>query len=44
MEIKGSAAALRQIPSWSRLASGVACLLLLLGGVAVQPAVAGERD
>ena len=27
--------------SWGRLASGIACLLLLLGGVAVQPAVAG---
>lgn len=42
MEIEGSAAALVKRWSWGRLASGVVCLLLLLGGVAVQPAAAGE--
>ena len=41
MEIKGSAARQAQRWSWVRVASGVAGLLLLLGGVAVQPAVAG---
>ncbi len=42
MEIEGSAVALVKRWSWGRLASGVGCLLLLLGGAAVQPAVAGE--
>jgi len=41
MEIVGSAASQAQRRSWVRVASGVAGLLLLLGGVAVQPAVAG---
>jgi phospholipid transport system substrate-binding protein len=41
MEIKGFAVTQVQRWSWGRVASGVACLLLLLGGVAVQPAVAG---
>jgi phospholipid transport system substrate-binding protein len=42
MKIKGSAAALAKRWSWGGLASGIACLLLLLGGVTVQSAVAGE--
>jgi hypothetical protein len=42
MEIKGSAAALARRWGWGGLASGIACLLLLLGGVTVQSAVAGE--
>ena len=41
MEIIGSVATQAQRWSWVRVASGVAGLLLLLGGVAVQPAVAG---
>ena len=41
MEIKRSAVTQAQRWSWGRVASGMACLLLLLGGVAVQPAVAG---
>ena len=41
MEIKGSAVTRTQRWSWGTVASGVAGLLLLLGGVAVQPAVAG---
>ena len=41
MEIKGSAATQARRRSWVRVTSGVAGLLLLLGGVAVQPAVAG---
>ncbi len=41
MEIKGSAVRLAQRWSWGRATSGMACLLLLLGGVAIQPAVAG---
>ena len=41
MEIKGSAVAQEQRWSWGKAASGMACLLLLLGGVAVQSAVAG---
>jgi phospholipid transport system substrate-binding protein len=41
MESKGFAATQAQRWSWVKLVSGVAGLLLLLGGVAVQPAVAG---
>jgi len=41
MEIIGSAATQAQRWGWVKVVSGVACLLLLLGGVAVQPAVAG---
>jgi len=41
METEGSAVTQGQRWSWGGLASGIACLLLLLGGVAVQPAVAG---
>ena len=41
MEINGSAVTQAQRWSWGRVASGMAGLLLLLGGVAVQPAVAG---
>jgi hypothetical protein len=43
MEIKGSAVTQEQRWrwSWGRVVSGMACLLLLLGGVAVQSAVAG---
>jgi phospholipid transport system substrate-binding protein len=41
METQGSAVTQGQRWSWGGLASGIACLLLLLGGVAVQPAVAG---
>jgi len=41
MEIKGSAVTQEQRWSWGMGASGMACLLLLLGGVAIQPAVAG---
>ena len=41
MEIKRSAVTQGQRWSWGRVASGVACLLLLLGGLVVQPAVAG---
>jgi len=41
MEIEGSAVTQAQRWSWCRVASGMAGLLLLLGGVAVQPAVAG---
>ena len=41
MEIKGSAVTQELKWSWGRIASGMACLLLLLGGIAVQPAVAG---
>jgi phospholipid transport system substrate-binding protein len=42
MKIEGSAATLAKRWRWGRLASGVVCLLLLFGGVTVQPAVAGE--
>ncbi len=42
MEIEGAAAALAKRWSWVGLASGIACLLLLLGGVTAQSAVAGE--
>ena len=41
MESKGSVTTQSQRWSWVKVASGVAGLLLLLGGVAVQPAVAG---
>ncbi|MGH7183857.1 MAG: ABC transporter substrate-binding protein [Nitrospiraceae bacterium] len=41
MEIIGSAATQAQRWDWVKVVSGVAGLLLLLGGVAVQPAVAG---
>ena len=41
MEINGSAVIQAQRWSWGRVASGVAGLLLLLSGVATQPAVAG---
>lgn len=41
MESKGSAATPAQRWSWVKVVSGMAGLLLLLGGVAVQPAVAG---
>jgi phospholipid transport system substrate-binding protein len=41
METHGSAVTQGQRWSWGGLASGIACLLLLLGGVTVQPAVAG---
>jgi phospholipid transport system substrate-binding protein len=41
METQGSAVRQEQRWSWGGLASGIACLLLLLGGVAVQPAAAG---
>jgi phospholipid transport system substrate-binding protein len=41
MESKESAAIQAQRWSWVKVVSGVAGLLLLLGGVAVQPAVAG---
>ena len=41
MEIKGSAVTPAQRWSWGRVVSGMAGLLLLFGGVAVQPAVAG---
>ena len=41
MEIQGSAGRSAQGWSWARAASGMACLLLLLSVVAVQPAVAG---
>ena len=41
METQGSAVTQGQRWSWGSLASGIACLLLLLGGVAVQPAAAG---
>jgi len=41
MEIIGSAATQAQRWGWAKVVSGVAGLLLLLGGVAVQPAVAG---
>jgi phospholipid transport system substrate-binding protein len=41
METQGFAVTQGQRWSWGGLASGIACLLLLLGGVAVQPAVAG---
>jgi phospholipid transport system substrate-binding protein len=41
MEIVGSAATQAQRWNWVKVVSGVAGLLLLLGGVAVQPAVAG---
>ena len=41
MRIQGPAVAQAQGWSWGRVASGMAGLLLLLGGVAVQPAVAG---
>ena len=40
MEIQGAAVTREQRWHWGRVASGVVCLLLL-GGVAVQPAVAG---
>ena len=42
MEIQGSAVTQRQRWSWGGIMSGMACLLLLLGGVTVQSAVAGE--
>ena len=41
MEITRSAVRPAQRRSWGRVVSGMAGLLLLLGGVAVQPAVAG---
>ena len=41
MESKGSAATHAQRRSWVKVVSGVAGLLLLLGGVAAQPAMAG---
>lgn len=41
MEIERSAGTQAQRWSWGRVASGVAGLLLLLSGVAIQPAVAG---
>ena len=41
MEIQRSAVTQGQGRSWSGVVSGMAGLLLLLGGVAVQPAVAG---
>ena len=41
MEIKESAVQPAQRQSWGRVVSGMAGLLLLLSGVAVQPAVAG---
>ena len=41
METQGSAVTQGQRWSWGGLASGIACLLLLLGGVTVQSAVAG---
>jgi phospholipid transport system substrate-binding protein len=43
MEIKGSVVTQKQRWNWGlgRVASGMACLLLLLGGVDVQPVVAG---
>lgn len=40
MEIKGSMCSQKQRRSWGRIASGMACLLLL-GVVAIQPAMAG---
>ena len=42
METQGSAMTQGQRWSWGGLASGIACLLLLLGGVTVQSAVAGS--
>jgi phospholipid transport system substrate-binding protein len=41
MEIQGSAVTQGQRWSWGGLASGTVCLLLLLGGITVQSAVAG---
>ena len=41
MEIMRSAVTQVRRWSWGRVANGMACLLLLLGGVAVPPAVAG---
>ena len=41
MEINGSAGTQAQRWSWGRVVSGMAGLLLLLSGVAAQPAVAG---
>jgi len=41
MERKGSTVTLAKRWSWGGVLSGIACLLLLLGGVAAQPAVAG---
>lgn len=41
MEIKGSTVVQEQGRNWGRAVSGMACLLLLLGGVVVQPAMAG---
>jgi phospholipid transport system substrate-binding protein len=41
MNIEGSAVAQEQRWHWGRVVSGVVCLLLLFGGVAVQSAVAG---
>ncbi|MBI3806835.1 MAG: ABC transporter substrate-binding protein [Nitrospirae bacterium] len=41
METQGSAVTQGQRWSWGRLASGIVCLLLMLGGVTVQSAVAG---
>lgn len=41
METQGSAVTQGQRWSWGGLASGTVCLLLLLGGVTVQSAVAG---
>ncbi|HSQ50835.1 MAG TPA: ABC transporter substrate-binding protein [Nitrospiraceae bacterium] len=41
METQGSAVTREQRWHWGSVASGIVCLLLLLGGVAVQPAVAG---
>ena len=42
METQGSAVTQGQRWSWGGLVSGIACLLLLLGGVTVQSAVAGS--
>jgi phospholipid transport system substrate-binding protein len=41
METKGSAAALAKKWGWAGIVSAIACLLLLHGGLTVQPAVAG---
>ncbi|MEP6957521.1 MAG: ABC transporter substrate-binding protein [Nitrospirota bacterium] len=41
MEIKGSTVVQEQGWNWGRAVSGMACLLLLLGGAVVQPAMAG---
>ena len=41
MEIRGSAVAQGQRWNWGKVVSGIACVLALLGGITVQPAVAG---